>query len=55
MKTWREVRNFAWSRSQKFVKNPTQILSHFSISAVAGICVNFLSKNMGELRLDRWL
>jgi len=39
------------TRSQKFVKNRTR--SHFSISAVAGVCGHVFGKNMGKLRLDR--
>ena len=42
--------------SPKFVKNRTRTRSHFSISAVAGVCVVIsLSKSMGKLRLDWWL
>ena len=41
---------------KKFAKNRIRIWSHFSISAVAGVCVVIsLSKNMGESGLDRWL
>jgi len=48
------------TRSQKFGKNRTRIRSHFSISAVAVefrqyLCGHCLSKNVGKLRLDRWL
>jgi len=39
--------------SPKFVKNRTRTRSHFSISAVAGVCVVIsLSKSMDKLRLD---
>jgi len=41
---------------QKYVKNRTPIRSHFSISAMAGVCVVIsLSKSMGKSELDRRL